>query len=125
MVAAEAAPSFVGRRSELAVLRAELATVGSGHPRVVLVEGPAGIGKSALVEQFLSGLTGLRVLRATGEQWEAFLAFGIADQLMRAAGWGHARILAPRDRSLPIQDPIGVGARFSTSSPASSRRPPS
>ena len=77
---------FVGRHSEIAVLRAELATVRAGRPRLVLVEGPAGIGKSAVLDRFLSEESELTVLRATGEQWEAFVAFGVVDQLMRTAG---------------------------------------
>ena len=41
---------FVGRHSLIAVLRA-LATVRAGRPRLVLFEGPAGIGKSALLDR--------------------------------------------------------------------------
>jgi len=47
----------------------------SGRPQVVLVAGPAGIGKTSLIDQFLLGLDGARVLRASGEQWEALVAF--------------------------------------------------
>jgi DNA-binding CsgD family transcriptional regulator len=106
-----AAP-FVGRHSEIALLRAELATVRAGQPRLVLVDGPAGIGKSAVLDHFLSEETDLTVLRATGEQWEAFVAFGVADQLMRRAGVSNSRLLASRNRSLPAEEPVGVGVRI-------------
>jgi predicted ATPase len=43
-------PQFVGREDELAVLRRALT-----EPAVVLVEGEAGIGKSRLVREFLTG----------------------------------------------------------------------
>ena len=103
---------FVGRRSEIAVLRAELATVRAGRPRLVLVEGSAGIGKSAVLDRFLSEESELTVLRATGEQWEAFVAFGVVDQLMRTAGVSNSRFLVCRDLSLPAEEPVGVGARI-------------
>ena len=83
MTVPDNAAPFVGRHAEIAVLRAELATVRAGQPRLVLVDGPAGIGKSAVLDHFLSEESDLTVLRATGEQWEAFVAFGVADQLMR------------------------------------------
>jgi hypothetical protein len=77
---------------------------------MVLLEGPAGIGKSAVLEQFLSDEEGLIVLRATGEQWEASFAYGVVDQLMRTAGVKDSRVLAGRHRSLPTEEPVGVGA---------------
>ena len=45
---------FVGREKELGVLRSALDHVRAGQPQVVLIEGPAGIGKTALVNQFLA-----------------------------------------------------------------------
>ena len=112
MTVPDNAAPFVGRHSEIALLRAELATVRAGQPRLVLVDGPAGIGKSAVHDHFLSEETDLTVLRATGEQWEAFVAFGVADQLMRRAGVSNSRLLASRNRSLPAEEPVGVGVRI-------------
>src|ERR1044072_2399092 len=106
-----AAP-FVGRHSEIAVLRAELATVRAGRPRLVLVDGPAGIGKSAVLDHFLSEESDLTVLRATGGQGGAFVAFGVPDQLMRRAGVSNSRLLASRNRSLPAEGPVGRGGRM-------------
>lgn len=103
---------FVGRQGEIATLQAELALALSGHPRLVLIEGLAGMGKSAALDHFLSDASGLTVLRATGEQWEAFVAYGIVDQLMRTAGVSSSRLLASRDRSLAAEEPVGVGARI-------------
>jgi predicted ATP-dependent serine protease len=108
-VAASLGP-FVGRAAEMDALRAELNTVRSGTPRVLVVQGDAGIGKTLLLEQFLAGETDLTVLRATGEPWEAFVAFGVVDQLMRVAGVSTARLLISRDRSFPPEEPVGVGA---------------
>ena len=102
---------LVGREVELAALKAELAEVLSGTPRVVLIEGLPGIGKSAVIDHFLADRVDLTVLRATGEQWEAFVAYGVVDQLMRTAGVSKASLLAGRVRSLPAEEPVGVGAR--------------
>lgn len=47
-----ASTDFIGRREARRVLHEALADVREGHGRLVLVEGPAGIGKTALVEAF-------------------------------------------------------------------------
>jgi len=52
---------FVGRRAELATLRASLADVRSGHPVMMHVHGPSGIGKTELIAQFV------RAVQATGD----------------------------------------------------------
>ncbi len=112
MVVPDNIGSFVGRQAELTALRGELAAVRSGRPRVVLLEGPPGIGKTAVLDRLLDDESDLTVLRATGEQWEAFVAYGVVDQLMRVAGVSSARLRAGRDRSLPAEEPVGVGARI-------------
>jgi len=107
---AEELDPFVGRTKELSVLRRAMADVDSGRPQTVLLSGPAGIGKTSLSEQFLAELNGPRVLRASGEQWEALVAFGVIDQLVRAAGLSGGILLAGRQRMLPPEEPLGVGA---------------
>ena len=98
---AEDLDPFVGRTGELSALRQVLVRVRSGRPQTVLLTGPAGIGKTSLVEQFLAGLDDTRLLRASGEQWEALVAFGVIDQLLRAAGVRGGFLLAGRTRALP------------------------
>lgn len=107
---AEEPDLFVGRAVELAALRRALAEVATGRPQTVLITGAAGIGKTSLIEQFLSQVDGVATLRASGEQWEAFVAFGVIDQLLRAAGVRGGLLLAGRQRSLPPEEPVGVGA---------------
>ncbi|MGP3918140.1 AAA family ATPase [Nonomuraea sp. 10N515B] len=72
---------FVGRTAELALLRAELRAAGGGRARRVVVEGPEGIGKTALVRHTLGGEAGVRVLAAGGEEGERWLALGVLRQL--------------------------------------------
>ena len=110
MTVAERLDPFVGRATEVATLRAELAAARAGTPRVLVVQGDAGIGKTVLLEQFLTDEADLTVLRATGEQWEAYVAYGVIDQLMRVAGVSTTRLLVSRDRSFPPEEPVGVGA---------------
>ena len=110
MTVAERLDPFVGRATEVATLRAELAAARAGTPRVLVVQGDAGIGKTVLLEQFLADETDLTVLRATGEQWEAYVAYGVIDQIMRVAGVSTTRLLVSRDRSFPPEEPVGVGA---------------
>ncbi|MDQ6920829.1 MAG: ATP-binding protein [Candidatus Dormibacteraeota bacterium] len=71
------APPFVGRRQDLTVLASKLRDVRSGQPEVVLIDGPAGIGKTALVDRFLGQLRDTQVLRASGEESEGLLAYGV------------------------------------------------
>src|SRR6266511_2619218 len=73
---------FVGRQPTLASLHRMLNQARAGEPRLVLIEGPAGIGKTTLVRRFLDEAGERRVLRASGEEAEAGLAFGVLTQLL-------------------------------------------
>ncbi|MFF5003192.1 AAA family ATPase [Streptomyces phaeochromogenes] len=77
---------FVGRTDSLALLAAARERARAGHPQRVLVEGPAGIGKTALVRRFLRGDT--HVLYGAGEEAESELAFGVLEQLLGRDGTG-------------------------------------
>jgi DNA-binding NarL/FixJ family response regulator len=77
------------RDVELAVLRSRLDEVRAGAGRIVVVEGPAGIGKSALVAEAArgAGATGMRVLRAWCGPLDQDAGWGVARQLMSPV-WG-------------------------------------
>jgi DNA-binding CsgD family transcriptional regulator len=81
---------LIGRAGEIASLARAISAAGGGRPSMVLVEGPAGIGKTALVDHVLrtqqagAGQTAPRVLRVAGVPWESALPLGIAEQLVRA-----------------------------------------
>ena len=122
--AGNATDVFVGRDAELDILRAELEQVRVPARRgLCLIDGPAGMGKTALVDRFLQAEDDLQVLRASGEPWEALVPYGIVDQLTRGAGVSRARILAGRERALSARrtDQRGRGPARSarTSSTAS------
>lgn len=107
------AGAFVGRQDELAQLRVKLDEVRAGDPRVVLVEGAPGFGKTALLQRFLSEAGDARVLRANGEQEEHLLPYGVAEQLAGSVrvplNDQLARLGARADRS---PEPFAVGAGF-------------
>jgi DNA-binding CsgD family transcriptional regulator len=84
---------LIGRAGEVAALTRVIEAARSGRPGLVLVEGPAGIGKTALVEHALSSERRPdadgpppRVLRVAGVSWEADQPLGIAVQLIRCMG---------------------------------------
>jgi DNA-binding CsgD family transcriptional regulator len=105
---------LVGREREAARLRAFLAGLGGG-PSALVVEGEAGIGKTALLEATLEQAAGSLVLRARCAEAEAGLAYaGVADLL----GWVTETVLAglpsPQRQALEVvlgraevgQDPV-------------------
>ena len=55
---------FCGREPELAALRASFLRAADGEAQLAVVEGPAGIGKTALVGRFLRAEKPVRLLRA-------------------------------------------------------------
>jgi DNA-binding CsgD family transcriptional regulator len=71
------------RNSELAELADDVAAARAGTGRLVLVEGPAGIGKTGLLAAAgsLAEEAGLVVARARGNELEAGFAFGVVRQL--------------------------------------------
>ncbi|HVL94880.1 MAG TPA: AAA family ATPase [Solirubrobacteraceae bacterium] len=83
-LAAEPVPRVVGRDAELAVLDAHLAAACAGAGRFVVLEGPAGIGKSALLAAVRTGAGrhGARWLHAVGSELEGDFAFGVVRQLL-------------------------------------------
>jgi AAA ATPase-like protein len=81
------AGGLVERDCELGVLREAMDAARQGAGRVVLIEGPPGIGKSSLlgVSLELAGTVGLGRLRARGEPLEQRFAYGLVRQLLEPA----------------------------------------
>ena len=102
---------FVGRVSELAVLRAAVTSACAGQPTVAVVEGDAGIGKSTLLTRFSAELVGPAMLRASGDESEQLLPYGVVGQLVASAGKAGRRAPGLLARSISGRtDPLAVGA---------------
>ena len=84
----------------------------AGQPRVTLVEGEPGIGKSTLLARFSAGLAGAaEVLRASGDESEQLLPYGVAGQLVASAGRAGRGVAGLLAESISGRvDPLAVGA---------------
>ena len=107
-------PSVAGaqlleRERELAHVDGVFERAGAGSGGVVVVEGPAGIGKSELLAAAGADAQtrGLEVLRARGSEFEEEIAFGVARQLLEPM----LRAAAPRERRRLLDGVASVGAR--------------
>jgi ATP/maltotriose-dependent transcriptional regulator MalT len=86
---------FVGRAAELAELGRQFALAASGQGRVVVLAGPAGGGKTALIGQCLARWAGrAQAVQVSGDEAEAALAGGLLDQLAQATPGAAADLAA-------------------------------
>jgi predicted ATPase len=92
-------PHLVERAAELALIDAALERSRAGRGAFVVVEGPAGVGKSTLLAAAAAGAhqAGAHALLARGGQYERGLPFEIARQLLERP---LARDPARRERAL-------------------------
>ena len=102
--------TLLERDLELESIALSLERAGRGQGNIVLVEAPAGIGKSALLAAACEAAAplGHRVLRARGAELEQEFAFGVARQLFEPL---LMRASAERRRSL-LAGPAAVAARL-------------
>ncbi len=79
-------PLLLERDVELQGLSDAFGDISGGIGRCVLIEGPAGTGKSALISTALElpEISGLQVLHARGSELEREFAFGVVRQLFEA-----------------------------------------
>ena len=80
---AAASGQLIERSDELARIESALGEARTGHGTFLVIEGPAGIGKSALLAaaRTVAADGGMRVLRARGTELERDFAFGVVRQL--------------------------------------------
>jgi eukaryotic-like serine/threonine-protein kinase len=126
-------PAFVGRRREVALLQSLLESATPGNPRVVLLQGPSGLGKTALAEHFLGSLKGALVVRGrcTSQELVPHKAFdGVIDALaLELRSWPIASLqsLLPDDfdaavELFPVLGGLSTAWRRPRLGQASSRR---
>src|SRR5689334_3066561 len=82
----EQADDLIEREGELALIENALRPAAEGSGSLVVVEGPAGIGKTRLLREARRRAEGrrLRVLHATGGELETGFAYGVVRQLLDA-----------------------------------------
>ncbi len=83
MNVAAAIEPLLERNEELARIESALADARTGRGRFLVIEGPAGIGKTALLAAARTAAAegGMRVLRSRGTELERNFAFGVVRQL--------------------------------------------
>src|SRR6201981_909841 len=93
--------ALLDRERELAELGGLIEAAAQDSGGVVVVEGPAGIGKTRLLEEAArtAGAAGMGVLRARGSEFEAGIGFGVARQLLEPVV--RAAFAGGRGRGLP------------------------
>ncbi len=94
------------RDAELATVAAALAAGAGGRGSVVLVEGPAGIGKTTLVRAACSAAAEIRVITARGIPLDRGFAFGVVRQL-----FDPVRFSAPGDWGGLLDGAAALAAR--------------
>jgi DNA-binding CsgD family transcriptional regulator/tetratricopeptide (TPR) repeat protein len=108
MQEAAATGKLLERSDELARIESALAEARSGRGTFVVIEGPAGIGKTALLAAARTAAAdgGMRVLRSRGTELEGDFAFGVVRQLFEPP----LAEASERERTDLLQDAAGVAA---------------
>ncbi|HUE27082.1 MAG TPA: AAA family ATPase [Solirubrobacteraceae bacterium] len=103
MGAGQSAPGGLtlrGRRDERAVLDRLLANARSGRSGVLVLEGEAGVGKTALLDYAVASASDFRVLRAVAVESEMELAFAALHQLCGPVLDRLERLPVPQSKAL-------------------------
>ena len=82
---------FVGREVELARVSRCLEAARRAEPQIVVIEGQAGIGKTAFLRRCVALAEDFVVLEASAEESEMSLDFGLASQLVARMGAASSR----------------------------------
>jgi ATP/maltotriose-dependent transcriptional regulator MalT len=99
---------YVGRNDELALLGDAAEEAASGTPRLVVIDGAAGIGKTALLRRFSADLSSWTVLPSHGDETESRVPYGLLARLCSGPVPGFADRV---NGDGPItRDPVAVGS---------------
>ena len=125
MKGAAATKRLLERAEELAQVESALAEARSGRGTFMVIEGPAGIGKTALLAAARTAAAdaGMRVLRARGAELEREFAFGVVRQLFEPQLADASEL----ERAELLQAAAGVAAGLLglAGAPPTDRAPPS
>jgi DNA-binding CsgD family transcriptional regulator len=100
---------LVGRAAELAELDRQFALAASGQGRTVLLTGPAGAGKTALIRRCLSAWApDAGAVLASGDREEATMSGGLLGQLTQSGSPAAAEVTAVLTSGRP--DPLRAGS---------------
>jgi len=102
--------ALLERAEELAAVDAAIAAAGGGAGRLVVIEGPAGIGKTALLGEARAraAASGLPVLLARASELETAFSFGVVRQLFE----GSVASTSEEERSRLLGGAAGQAARL-------------
>jgi DNA-binding CsgD family transcriptional regulator len=108
MEGAAATGPLLERNEELAQIESALAAARAGRGMLIVVEGPPGIGKTALLAaaRAAAGDSGMRVLGSRGSELEREFAFGVVRQLFEPVLAGASE----SERADLLQSAAGVAA---------------
>ena len=102
--------TLLGRYDECAVLDALIGDVRSGESRSLVLEGEAGIGKTALLEHLVESASDVAVVRAMGVEWEMELAYASLHQLCGSMLGRLQRLPPPQRQALEVAFGRSAGA---------------
>ena len=99
-------PTTLERETELDQIAAALDDAGGGRGRLLVIEGPAGIGKTRLLAdaRALAKLRGFGRLRAVGDELESAIPWAVVRQLVERSAARHAT----RERAQILAGPAGA-----------------
>lgn len=104
---------FVGRDAEIDLLASALAASRSYRPKIVSIEGEAGIGKTAFLHRTLERADDVVVLQASGDESEIALEYGVLAQLVsRTAPASTGERLSSVVNASPAASVFSVGAEL-------------
>ncbi|MFI5064490.1 MAG: AAA family ATPase [Streptosporangiales bacterium] len=100
---------FVGRAAEMRALAEAFQRASGGTPGIVCIEGPGGIGKTALIRAFLAATAPVMIISASGAEAEMTLPWGVLSQLAAGRAADQSRALRQLAELSQGTDPLASG----------------
>jgi DNA-binding CsgD family transcriptional regulator len=104
-------PELIGREPEIQQLRLFVSRITQGAGEALLLSGDPGVGKTSLLDQAAAIAAGseIRLLRATGSQFEANISFAALHQLLRPCFAELPHLSPLHTRALNVALSLGEG----------------